>query len=358
MKKFIATLLSLFFILLPQPSNAARPAVDLYDIKKLYIKVKPKIKKSTVVANPVEPIKKIQQEIIETPVSINNIIIDKVKKNARLFFIDENYKTVSNINYIIDEKINDKNKELIFKLVNKTMFAFKDIYKDQNVTLFFWTQENIDWANKIHNDLYGGNIPSHAQRLFNCNSASANEFNGKRFIIMCIPNDFENSLGSGASIPHELAHIVQYQQKYFMYSNMPCWIIEGSASFYGEFIGLSSADSKQLREHFAKQSFDFYNNKIKISTREMMSKNPSDLFRLLEDRTCGFFNNQNYVEAGYLVGSIFFEILVGIYGNEKVIEFYKTFDVSSDWKNNFKNTFLISVDDFYLKVTPHLENMI
>jgi|688.fasta_scaffold239275_1 hypothetical protein len=348
MIKKIAFVTMLTLLFTSTSAEAATMAVDLYDIKKLYIKVKPKkIRNVSVIKSENEPIKNTEQKI-----SINNIVVDKVKKNARDSVISYNSNLNYNINYIIDENISKENVSFIKNQINKTLSTFSTIYEDKPFTIFLWTEKNLEWANKVHNELYDNNLPTHAKKLFNCDSASANIYNNKTFIIMCIQDDFPNGFGRGASLPHELAHIVQYQQEYIMYPNVPCWIIEGSASFYGESIGLSELGSKQLREHFARQKFN------DVSTMHMIRNNPEELVRAIEDRTCGFFNNRSYVESGYLVGSIFTEILVGIYGNQKMIDFYKSFDVSSDWKSNFYKVFQISVDDFYKKSIPVLENMI
>jgi len=353
-KKILIVLLSISIVSFPIQSNAATLGIDLYEIKKVYIKPKPKKTKVVITTTTVTESKPDIKPVVEQPISINNIIVDKIKQNAKnQISTYQNKVKYNNIKYIIDENISQEKQEFIKKQIDQTISIFSRIYNDKNLTIFLWTEKNIEWANKIHNQLYENNIPEHAKRLFNCNSASANIYNNNTFIIMCIQDDFPYGFGRGASIPHELVHTIQYQQQYFMYPTTPCWIIEGSASYYGEAIGLSDLGSKQLREHFARQMFDNIS-----TTKEMIIKNPKSLIYALEDRTCGFFSQKSYVESGYLVGSIMTEFLVGIYGNEKMIDFYKSFNFSPDWKSNFKNTFEISIEDFYLKIIPHLESMI
>ena len=58
-----------------------------------------------------------------------------------------------------------------------------------------------------------------------------------------------------------------------------------------------------------------------------------------------------------MFGSYATEVLVAVYGHASVEKFIKSFANSTDWKVNFNKSFGITIDDFYIKLTPYLYEM-
>ena len=60
------------------------------------------------------------------------------------------------------------------------------------------------------------------------------------------------------------------------------------------------------------------------------------------------------IGLSYLLGSYATEVLVSIYGHEKMAMFYKGYSSGQNSEGNFLNVFGISLDVFYTKLTPYL----
>jgi hypothetical protein len=58
--------------------------------------------------------------------------------------------------------------------------------------------------------------------------------------------------------------------------------------------------------------------------------------------------------GGYTVGSIATEALIAVKGYKTYMDFVSTFPNTSDWKAEFKKTYGLSAEDFYLKLAPYL----
>lgn len=60
------------------------------------------------------------------------------------------------------------------------------------------------------------------------------------------------------------------------------------------------------------------------------------------------------IGLSYLLGSYATEVLVSIYGHEKMAMLYKGYSTGQSSEVNFQNVFGISLDTFYAKLTPYL----
>jgi hypothetical protein len=68
-------------------------------------------------------------------------------------------------------------------------------------------------------------------------------------------------------------------------------------------------------------------------------------------------NSEGALGLSYLLGSYATEVLVAVYGHEKMANFYKSFATSTNYQTNFNTAFGVSVDTFYVKLTPYLYAM-
>ena len=59
----------------------------------------------------------------------------------------------------------------------------------------------------------------------------------------------------------------------------------------------------------------------------------------------------------YLLGSYATEVLVAVYGQDKMVKFLREFKTSNDLDSNFERIYPISVDTFYGKLAPYLAEM-
>jgi hypothetical protein len=68
-------------------------------------------------------------------------------------------------------------------------------------------------------------------------------------------------------------------------------------------------------------------------------------------------DKQGALGLSYLLGSYATEVLVAVYGHEKMANFYASFATSTNFESNFSNVFGITVDTFYAKLAPYLVSM-
>ena len=65
-------------------------------------------------------------------------------------------------------------------------------------------------------------------------------------------------------------------------------------------------------------------------------------------------NSGSRVGLAYLIGSYSTEVLVAVYGQQKMIDFYRSFDANTSIPGNFEKVFGISLETFYAKLTPYI----
>lgn len=176
---------------------------------------------------------------------------------------------------------------------------------------------------------------------------------------------FHQCVGSGSdgpaelqTTPHEYTHFVHFQ-----FGSMPIWLTEGSATFYGEALGIYPADygRRALDSHRNSlfQSYDIVSGKSVSSDtlRGLLRKNDfatvKKLFASLEVPQA---QSQADNTAAYLLGSLATCALVATFGHEAFVEFMKSFSTSANYSENFSKAFGLTPNQFYEYLTPYLAN--
>jgi hypothetical protein len=74
-----------------------------------------------------------------------------------------------------------------------------------------------------------------------------------------------------------------------------------------------------------------------------------DLMRELEALNFGYGASRQY-----LLGNLASEALIATFGHSKMLEFYKSFEYSEDWKASFEEIYGLSVLEFYSSLHPYV----
>lgn len=191
-----------------------------------------------------------------------------------------------------------------------------------------------------------------------CNSAGAliNKDGGPVY-QMCIDTGGRGINDKQTSI-HEYFHLVQFKHSLF---DMACWMVEGSATYFGVALGVDGTDpSGKSTTTFLNQLVGQYNpggprNAGSASKlREKLSTDSGllDVLHALE------VNPDKTVDCpslgAYSVGAVVTEALIAVQGFKTYMDFVATFPAKNDWKLEFKKAYGLTPDEFYLKLAPYL----
>jgi hypothetical protein len=93
------------------------------------------------------------------------------------------------------------------------------------------------------------------------------------------------------------------------------------------------------------------------SLKAVFQKNDPEATKILMKSIEATTNSPGALGLSYLLGSYATEVLVSVFGHEKMANFYSSFAASADYQSNFNKIFGMSLDTFYLKLTPYLLSM-
>ena len=144
---------------------------------------------------------------------------------------------------------------------------------------------------------------------------------------------------------------------------MPVWLVEGGAQFYGEAIGYYPIDvSKTIRSgihgQFSWDARAYVSSNFPSKTLKgiLIEGQPANSVQLMKSIELGSWGSSRTALA-YLLGSYATEVLVAVYGHDKLVELYQSFNTSTDWEANFQKVYGISTSTFFEKLTPYFQKM-
>ena len=152
-------------------------------------------------------------------------------------------------------------------------------------------------------------------------------------------------------IPHENVHIVQQQLSKSRTDQMPCWLREGSANLFANFLmtekyGLRIYDDAKRSDMNAYQS----------GSVEIRKFNDSEWFTHLKSLEGNFSGGCDYkYRFAYGTGLLLSEVLMADGGFGKMMDFWRAFSLDVDWRKSFKNIYGVEIDIWYkTKGIPYL----
>ena len=182
--------------------------------------------------------------------------------------------------------------------------------------------------------------------------------NPQTFVLHQCVGSGSSSLAERHTTPHEYTHFVHFQ-----FGSMPIWITEGSATFYGEALGIYPVDygRRVLDSHRNSlfQSYDVALGKAISSNtlKNLLKKNDeSTVKKLFSSLEAPLAYSQADYTAAYLLGSFATGVLVANFGHEKFVAFMKSFGTNSNYEANFTAAFGMTPSQFYAYLTPYLAN--
>lgn len=371
MKKYIVLALSLT-LLIPAPSFSApkkpvvksvvkKPVAKKPVVKKAVVKPTPTPSPSAVVEAPkvVEPTPTPTPTAPAQPISFDNLDLVWTSKVARTEILTEFAKlkkpdgayelfvgpTVASGDIAEEKRLLD---------IGTTMFS--EYFLPKKFQVVYFSERDASWAEETKTKIgaaYHTTFQSEINKWpFGCNFAFATK--GKDSIpvfFSCLDSKFARGIHDKQTAIHEYFHLVQAK---YEFKKMPCWMLEGSATYFGTVLGIDGTDPT------GKSSFEFiWQLARNPETPKLVDNLKSDtgvleVFKKL-DKNMNELGNTSCTSLGaYTVGSIATEALIAVKGYKTYMDFVSTFPITADWKSEFKKAYGLSTDDFYLKLAPYL----
>ena len=119
---------------------------------------------------------------------------------------------------------------------------------------------------------------------------------------------------------------------------MPNWLTEGSATFYGEVLGYG-VDNPKAKQLLWRGDYMLH-NALKAGRDSILS----------EIKKVTVINPP--FSPSYTTGRMLYTALIGLHGEDKAIEFMKSFGNSSDAEANFLGIYGFTLEEFYQESIP------
>ena len=240
--------------------------------------------------------------------------------------------------------------------IGTTMFS--EYFLPKKYQVVYFSERDASWAEETKTNIgaayhttFQAAIDTY-NRGYGCNFAFATK--GKDSIpvfFSCLDSKFARGIHDKQTAIHEYFHLVQAK---YDWKKMPCWMLEGSATYFGAALGIDGTDPT------GKSSFEFiWQLARNPETPKLVENVKSDvaileMFKLLDKNAFELGMTPCTSLGAYTIGSVATEALIAVKGYKTYMDFAATFPNTSDWKGEFKKAYGLSAEDFYLKLAPYL----
>ncbi len=250
--------------------------------------------------------------------------------------------------------IDEDYKELILTGINAaSKFWSVDIKTSLKFPVIYAGVEDKEWfLSRIA--FYGHSSTQYlaeVERRLDMEGAQANlaglSYSNGTYLMQYLRGKGRTSIYAGeyGTSPHEYSHAAQ---TYFLKGKMdalPCWAMEGGANVYSNIIlGLYLQNTK-ANPYITRNS----------SIRDSQQSGEYDLWKGTSDQLFSWVKlteKQNSTQCtfpgklGYSLGLLFYEQLLGKYGQSKAIAWMEG-SAATNWQSAFESTYGLKVDDWY-----------
>jgi hypothetical protein len=296
-------------------------------------------------------------------ITLENLEIGRVHESAWNSVRDaysENQALSPEITYYVSPGVTKQMLEAERKVLERTARLWSADFFPKNARIIYavrgeesekaWLQDTIDQLGGLRYML-----PTSIDNWYdNVCGALASSGGGYYTIVQCLGGDVTPA--KLHIVAHEYTHWMQYSVG-DLPGKGPNWLTEGGATFYGisiAFMGAENPDTARL--NFLKgftYNHDLNNGKPFGTFRDFLLSSTEDefvdLMRELEALNFGYGASRQY-----LLGNLASEALIATFGHSKMLEFYKSFEYSEDWKASFEEIYGLSVLEFYSSLHPYV----
>lgn len=303
-----------------------------------------------------------------TPLTIDNLDFEQVYQKSRAEvakYVASGVSDAAAINYFVGANVDAWRIEIAKKEVESAVKLWSSFFKPAKVSIVWYSSKDLAWAKTTY-DAAGGNSASPYNGMNSCTrsycgNASASIGGGGSFLFEQGLEFVDQGLWNRSTAAHEYTHLAQYGLSTTANSGaMPWWSVEGGAQFYGEAIGYTPFDSSKttrsgIHTQYTSDSQAYVSALFpEQSIKSVFLKNDPQAIKVLMKSIESRTNSAGALGLSYLLGSYATEVLVALYGHEKMANFYSSFATSTNYEANFIRVFGITPDTFYGKLAPYL----
>lgn len=262
----------------------------------------------------------------------------------------------------------DAEKKIETELLVSSMKLFQEYFAPTKYQVVMFTNLDGAWADNALVQ-YGGSFPFKVSEEIAkwssnnnlCNFAFATRTSsGTPIYYECTDTRRVRNWTNYQNPPHEYFHLVQQN---LAPVQIPAWLHEGSAAFFGEAIGYAGlkdpVSAKRDMNINTSHDFDpdnkgFDPNRFKTWTRTADVAEVTRIYKRLDQ---GPVSNQfGSQHAYYSLGSIATEVLVAVYGVDGFMKIWPALATGQSFESAFQATFGVTPEAFYAKLTPYLNS--
>lgn len=264
--------------------------------------------------------------------------------------------------FIVGPNVSESEVALEKELVDKSVRIFSEWFLPDSFRVVMFSEKDGEWGDKKLEE-YGGSyfstiskeIEAGTSRGSPCNFAFATEArDGTPIYYGCTDSFRVREWIYQQTPPHEYFHLVQEQ-----YGDLPQWLLEGSATFFGAAIGYYdiSPDGLNSKKLFRGTSGNFDPNNEGTDENRLVNHlrtlTESESLKMYQDLETFDWQDGDRL-SHYALGGLATEVLVGVWGLDTYMEMLEG-TKERGWKSSFKRTFGLTTDEFYAKLVPYLK---
>lgn len=251
------------------------------------------------------------------------------------------------------------------RLLSIAETLFSKYYQPTSYQVVFFSEKDGAWADQAlatYGGSYGSLVTEIAKWPNGCNFAFATTGKKGPIYYQCMDTRGRGDNDKQTAI-HEYFHLVQQK---FKNGSMACWLLEGSATYFGVALGVDGADtSGATGRKFIQQLAYQYNpggspsNPPNTRMRDI-AQTTEGVVKLLTDLELQPRSPQdNCLTLGaYSGGHIATEALIAVKGFTTYMTFLESLKNGKEWQENFQINFGISTQEFYKKLAPYFKTRI
>lgn len=262
---------------------------------------------------------------------------------------------------VVTEQLEEERRLL---LIAERMFS--KYYSPNLYQVIYFSEKDGAWADQALRT-YGGSYPnSISQEILNwpvaCNFAFATIGKQSPIYYQCMDTR-GRSINDKQTPIHEYFHLVQ--QKY-QTNSLPCWLLEGSATYFGVALGIDGTDPSGKSGNIFLNNLSYaynpggsYKNSPNSRMHNLVQSDDGVLKLMTELELIPSRPEHNCISLGaYTAGGIATEVLIATKGLSVYMEFMGLLRNGKDWRENFLSAYGITPSEFYSKISPYLRSRI
>lgn len=223
------------------------------------------------------------------------------------------------------------------------------------IHIVFADRSDLDWFRDKMSEIQPQNT-SWLNRIYNLAKANPlNQYGGSNgydlqgnslFFFLPGTSTTASSPGWLGVGPHEWTHSAQWSiAKNF--NNLPCWLKEGQATFYGNVL------SNSKRDNWA-NVWKYQLNTLKDDYSQFYTMNAGDLQKWFDNHSYDMPENVCGPDGSYQIGAIATEYLVGTLGVHQMNALLQNLDIRGKWETNLSRLSGKPVSQVMLEVINHI----